>query len=281
MKRACLSLLLLARASLPAQTTESLEFEGPDNAPIYVIEGDFSHTYTTNGLTLAMDNWSILMNPSTGALSGGGDFRANGTINSVSIDWDGSLNTALNVKQAGSVVRANGKITINGGGTIGGLWTLDRLFLVYTLSNFTVDISSAQMTGFLSASGSAKYFGGLFSIPLRLPRTYFSLDLPDEDSDGQWDSAGDWTASIDATVNGKGKITGTGELSVLDENGEAFDVIPQKVTGQVRRGTVTLAATGNSRSTSRIKVNLTYLQANDATVSSRSSVTAYGQSRKF
>ena len=256
------------------------EFEGPDNAPIYVIEGDFSHTVTTNGLTLAMNNWTISMNPSTGALSGGGDFRANGTINSDSIDWDGSLNTALNVKQAGSVVRANGKITINGGGTIAGFLTLDRLSLVYTLSNFTVDIVSKQMTGYVSATGVAKYLG-ILSIPLRLPRTYLSLDLPDEDRDGQWDSTGDWTASIDATVNGKGKINGTGELAVLDENGEAYDLISQKVTGSVRNGTVSLAAAGNNRTTSKIKVNLTYLQADDTTVPNKSGVSAYGQSRKF
>ena len=256
------------------------EFEGPDNAPIYVIEGDFSYTDTTNGLTLAMNNWTISMNPSTGALSGGGDFRANGTINSVSIDWDGSLNTAMNVKQAGSVVRANGKITINGGGTIAGFWTLDRLSLVYTLSNLTVDIVSKQMTGYVSATGVAKYFS-ILSIPLRLPRTYLSLDLPDEDRDGQWDSTGDWTASIDATVDGKGKITGTGELAVLNEDGEAYDLIPQKVSGSVKNGIVAMTATGNSRSTSRIKVNLTYRQANDAAVPGKSAVSAYGQSRKF
>ena len=266
--------------SLSAQTKESLEFEGPDNAPIYVIEGDFSYTDTTNGLTLAINNWTISMNPSTGALSGGGDFRANGTINSVSIDWDGSLNTAMNVKQAGSVVRANGKITINGGGTIAGFLTLDRLSLVYTLSNLTVDIVSKQMTGYVSATGVAKYFS-ILSIPLRLPRTYLSLDLPDEDRDGQWDSTGDWTASIDATVDGKGKITGTGELAVLNEHGEAYDLIPQKVSGSVKNGIVAMTATGNSRSTSRIKVNLTYRQANDAAVPGKSAVSAYGQGRKF
>jgi hypothetical protein len=280
MLKACFSLFLLAGMSLSAQTKESLEFEGPDNAPIYVIEGDFSYTDTTNGLTLAMNNWTISMNPSTGALSGGGDFRANGTINSVSIDWDGSLNTAMNVKQAGSVVRANGKITINGGGTIAGFWTLDRLSVVYTLSNLTVDIVSKQMTGYVSATGVAKYLS-ILSIPLRLPRTYLSLDLPDEDRDGQWDSTGDWTASIDATVDGKGKITGTGELAVLNEDGEAYDLIPQKVSGSVKNGIVAMTATGNSRSTSRIKVNLTYRQANDAAVPGKSAVSAYGQGRKF
>lgn len=227
---------------------------------------------------MALDNWAVSMNPSTGALSGGGDFRANGTINSVSIDWDGSLNTALNVKLAGSVLRVNGKMSITGSGTIAG-YDLDRLALTYTLSNMDVNVAAVQMAGYVSVKGSAKIFGR--TIPLSLPRTYFAFDLPDEDSDGQWDSAGDWTASVDATVDGKGKLTGTGELSVLDENGEAFDVIPQKVTGQVRRGTVTLAATGNSRSTSRIKVNLTYLQADDSTVPNKSGVSAYGQSRKF
>jgi len=278
MIRACISLLLLAGASLSAQTTEALEFEGPENAPIYVIEGNFSQTYSRDGLTLALDDWAISMNPSTGALSGGGNFRADGTINSFAIDWDGSLNTALNVKQAGSVLRVNGKMSITGSGTIAG-YALDRLVLTYTLTNMDVNVAAVQMAGYVSVKGSARIFGRI--LPLSLPRTYFAFDLPDVDSDGQWDSAGDWTASIDATVNGKGKLTGTGELAVLDENGEPYDLIPQKVTGQVRRGTVNLAATGNSRSTSRIKVNLTYLQANDATVPGKSAVSAYGQSRKF
>jgi len=278
MARAFFSLLLLASASLPAQTTESLEFEGPDNAPIYVIEGEFSHTYTTNGLTLAMDNWTIFMNPSTGALSGGGNFRADGTINSVAIDWDGSLNTALNVKQAGSVLRVNGKMSITGSGTIAG-YDLERLALTYTLSNMDVSVAAMQMAGYVSVKGAARIFGR--NLPLALPRTYFAFDLPDEDRDGQWDSTGDWKTDIDATVDGKGKIAGTGELAVLDEDGEAYDLIPQKVSGSVKNGTVALAATGNSRATSRIKVNLTYRQANDATVPGRSAVSAYGQSRKF
>lgn len=278
MLRVCFLSLLLACNSLPAQTTESLEFEGPENAPIYVIEGNFSQTYSRDGLTLALDNWAISMNPSTGALSGGGNFRADGTINSVAIDWDGSLDSALNVKQAGSVLRVNGKMSITGSGTIAG-YALDRLALTYTLTNMDVNVAAVQMAGYVSVKGSARIFGK--TIPLSLPRTYFAFDLPDEDNDGQWDSTGDWRAEIDGTVDGKGKVTGTGELSVLDENGEAFDVISQKVTGQVRRGTVNLAATGNSRATSRIRVNLTYLEANDATVSGRSSVNAYGQSRKF
>lgn len=276
--RAFFSLLFLACASLPAQSPESLEFEGPDNVPIYVIEGDFSQTYNSYGLTLAMDNWTIFMNPSTGALSGGGNFRADGTINSVAIDWDGSLNTALNVKQAGSALRVNGKISITGSGTIAG-YDLDRLALTYTLSNMNVDVAAMQMAGYVSVMGSARVFGR--NLPLALPRTYFAFDLPDEDSDGQWDSTGDWTAGIDATVDSKGKITGIGELAVLNEDGEAYDLIPQKVTGSVKNGIVALAATGNSRSISRIKVNLTYRQANDASVPGKSAVSAYGQSRKF
>jgi len=278
MTRVFFSLLLLASASLPAQTTESLEFEGPDNAPIYVIEGNFNQTYEKDGLTLALDNWMISMNPSSGALSGGGDFRADGTINSVAIDWDGSLNTALNVKQAGSVLRVNGKMSITGSGTIAG-YDLERLALTYTLSNMDVSVAAMQMAGYVSVKGAARIFGR--NLPLALPRTYFAFDLPDEDRDGQWDSTGDWTAEINASVDGKGKVTGTGELAVLDEDGEAYDLIPQKVSGSVKNGTVALAATGNSRATSRIKVNLTYRQANDATVPGRSAVSAYGQSRKF
>jgi hypothetical protein len=278
MLRVYIFLLLLAPALLPAQTTESLEFEGPENAPIYVIEGNFSQTYSKDGLTLALDNWAISMNPSTGALSGGGNFRADGTISSAAIDWDGSLDSALNVKQAGSVLRVNGKMSITGSGTIAG-YTLDRLAFTYTLTNMDVNVAAVEMAGYFSIKGSVRIFGR--TVPLSLPRTYFAFDLPDVDNDGQWDSTGDWTAEIDATVNGKGKIHGTGELAVFDENGEAYDLIAQKVTGSEKNGTVSLAATGNSPTTSKIKVNLTYLQADDTTVPTKSAVSAYGQNRKF
>jgi hypothetical protein len=42
-----------------------------------------------------------------------------------------------------------------------------------------------------------------------------------------------------------------------------------------------MAAAGNSKTTSKIKVNLTYLESNEETVVNKSSVSAYGQNRKF
>jgi hypothetical protein len=116
---------------------------------------------------------------------------------------------------------------------------------------------------------------------VNVPRTYLSQELPDADTDGQWDSTGDWTAEIDATVTSRGKISGTGELAVLDEDGEVYDLIPQNVSGSLKNGTVSLKAAGNNRSTSKIKLNLTYLQANDETIVGKSAVSAYGQNRKF
>jgi hypothetical protein len=185
----------------------------------------------------------------------------------------------LAAKQAGSVVRVNGKMALSGSGSIAG-YAVNSLIIRYTYTNVDIDPNLGQMSGYISVKGRASV-PGYGSFPVNVPKTYLSQALPDVDSDGQWDSTGDWVSKIKASVDGKGKVTGTGDLSVLDEDGEAYDLIPQKVTGQVRRGTVSLAATGNSRATSRIKVNLTYLQANDETVSGKSSVSAYGQSRKF
>jgi hypothetical protein len=136
------------------------------------------------------------------------------------------------------------------------------------------------MSGYISAKGRATV-PGYGSFPVNVPRTYLSQELPDADTDGQWDSTGDWTAEIDATVTSRGKISGTGELAVLDEDGEVYDLIPQNVSGSLKNGTVSLKAAGNNRSTSKIKLNLTYLQANDETIVGKSAVSAYGQNRKF
>jgi len=151
--------------------------------------------------------------------------------------------------------------------------------LLYTFTNFDLNAEAGQMSGYLGLDGSAKLAGK--NIPLTLPSTYFAIDLPDEDMNGTWDSAGEWTEEIDATVNSKGKIVGTGELTVWDEFGDAYDVIPQQVSGKLKNGVVSLAAAGNSKTTSKIKVNLTYLESNEERVANKSSVSAYGQNRKF
>ena len=136
------------------------------------------------------------------------------------------------------------------------------------------------MSGYGSAKGRA-IVPGYGSYPVNVPTTYISQELPDTDTNGEWDSTGEWTEEVNATVDAKGKIVGTGELTVWDEFGEAYDVIPQKVSGKLKNGVVTLSAAGNSKPTSKIKVNLTYLQSNDETVANQSSVSACGQNRKF
>lgn len=264
-----------------AQAQESFEFEGPDSAPIYVLEGDFTSSYTLSGVDYYLD-WSCTMNPATGSLSGAGNFALDGSFYYYgwqNINFAGTIGVALSAKQAGSVVRVNGKMALSGGGSIAG-YAVNSLIITYTYTNVDVDPNLGQMSGYISAKGRASV-PGFGSFPVNVPKTYLSQALPDTDTDGQWDSTGDWTAEIDATVNGKGKINGTGELAVLDENGEAYDLISQKVTGSVRNGTVSLAAAGNNRTTSKIKVNLTYLQADDTTVPNKSGVSAYGQNRKF
>ena len=183
------------------------EFESPANAPIYVIDGDIDYNDTLNRLSVSL-GWSSNMNEATGTLTGSGDFTINGSVNSLAIDWEGTIGANMNVKVAGSVVRANGKMTMSGSGTISG-YTLDRLALLYTFTNFDVNPATGQMAGYASLKGTAKLLGR--TLPLSLPKTYLAMDLPDEDMNGQWDSAGDWKISdIVASVDGKGKVVGTG-----------------------------------------------------------------------
>ena len=278
MKEMATLLLLCLASSCLGESLDIIEFESSGNAPIYVIDGDIIYNSTSNGLTVGLD-WSSSMNAATGSLSGEGDYTISGSVNSLAIDWAGTIGANMNVKVAGSVVRVNGKLTMGGGGTIAG-YTLDRLSLLYTFSNFDLNPNAGQMAGYVSLKGTARLLGR--NLPLSLPRTYLAMDLPDEDMNGQWDSTGNWKISdIVATVDGKGKIEGTGDFTVLDENGNPYDVVEQKISGTVKKGVVSLTAVGNSKSTSKIKEILTYRESDDQAVAKKSSVSAYGQSRKF
>ena len=278
MKKLIPLFLLCVASTCLGGTLDISEFNGPDNAPIYVIDGDIDYNDTLNGLSVSL-GWSSNMNVATGTLTGSGDFTINGSVNSLAIDWEGTIGANMNVKVAGSVVRANGKMTMSGSGTISG-YTLDRLALLYTFTNFDVNPATGQMAGYVSLKGTAKLLGR--TLPLSLPKTYLAMDLPDEDMNGQWDSAGDWKISdIVASVNGKGKVVGTGNFTSLDENGNPYDSIEQKISGTVKNGVVSLTATGKLKSSSKIKEILTYRLSDDQTVAKKSSVSAYGQSRKF
>jgi hypothetical protein len=272
-------LLVCVATRCLAGNLDRVEFDSPANAPIYVIDGDIYYNESVNGVSVSLD-WDSTMDPATGSLKGGGPFTMNGSFNSVAIDWAGTIGADMNVKVAGSAVRVNGKLNMNGSGTISG-YTLDRLSLLYTFSNLDVNAQTGQMAGYVSLKGSAKLYG--VNRSFSLPRTYLAFDLPDGDMNGEWDnSMGDWKISnIDATVDGKGKITGTGEFAVLDDAGDPYDVIDQKISGTVKNGVANLIATGNSKATSKIKVILTYRESDDQTVAKKSSVSAYGQSRKF
>jgi len=278
MKEMATLLLLCLASSCLGESLDIIAFESSGNAPIYVIDGDIIYNSTSNGLTVGLD-WNSSMNAATGSLVGEGDYTISGSVDSLAIDWEGTIGANMNVKVAGSVVRANGKMTMSGSGTINS-YSLDRLSLVYTFSNFDLNPIAGQMAGFVSLKGTASLLGRTY--PLSLPKTYLAMDLPDEDMNGQWDSAGDWKISdIVATVDGKGKIAGTGKFAVLDENGSPYDTIEQKISGIVKKGVVSMTAVGNSKSSSKIKEILTYRQSDDQTVANKSSATAYGQSRKF
>ena len=277
MLRSCLFMFCVVSTCLGGSLDIS-EFNSPDNAPIYVIDGDIHYSDTISGVNVGLD-WSSSMNEATGSLTGNGNFTCNGNVNSLAIDWAGTIGANMNVKVVNSVVRANGKMTMSGSGTIAG-YTVDRLALLYTFTNFDVNPRTGQIAGYVSLKGTAKLLGR--TIPLSLPKTYVDMDLPDEDMNGQWDSAGDWKISdIVASVDGKGKIAGTGNFTSLDENGNPYDSIGQKISGTVKNGVVSLTATGNSKSSSKIKEILTYRLSDDQTVANKSSATAYGQSRKF
>ena len=60
---------------IQAQSSEDpLYLTGPDNAPIYVIEGNFSQNYTVNSMNYDVD-WNMMMDPSSGSLVRNGEFR--------------------------------------------------------------------------------------------------------------------------------------------------------------------------------------------------------------
>jgi len=284
MSKLLAAILVCPVIPLCAQTLETLEFTGPASAPIYVLDGPFQHQTNVNGVSMSLD-WSGSMDPASGIFSGKGNFSASGSLLSIiPIDWDGNVSATMNLKAAGKVLRADGKLSVTGSGTVGND-AVDRLALDYTLANLDVNPAASRMRGYISFKGFAKVRGR--TLPLAFSKTYLSLDLPDANRDGKWDSAGDWSEAITVSIDATGKISGNGEFEVLDEQGGSFDLIYQKITGSLKKGTVTLTASGSQPSTAKVKINLTYPQPSDpaartvATMTGKSSISAYGQSRKF
>jgi len=262
----------IVNSSLYAQANE-IELVGPESAPIYVIDGEVSGSHSYRELILSYA-WTSQTDPNMGTVSGLGTFSAIGG----DINLAGSLSAKMFIKASGRVTRMGGKFSVLGAGTFGG-HTVDRAVLNYSTPGLTVDPVSGRASGFVSAVGSLRSNTGK-SSSARVATTFLHLDLPDANENG-WDSHGDWKADFAYTVGARGKIVGTGNLSFLDESGDPFDVISQVVTGTLRSGLVTLNAAGSTRGISRIRANLTFRQSNNATLPGRSSVTAYGQSRKF
>lgn len=257
-------------------------FEGPESAPLYVIEGSFSQTYSVDDLTFQLD-WSMAMNPNTGALGGTGIFSVEGYFPYAGISYPislrGSVGVALKTLQAGDVVRVNGNLNIKGRGSIAGM-RVQRFNVTYSFRNFEIDPSGGTMTGTLSAKGSAQVRGKNF--PVNVPAQTIDFQLPDGDEFPGWDSAGDWTMWVQAAADRKGKIKGGGQLTVFDQGGEPYDVIFQKISGSTRNGIVSLQAVGRKSATSRVRFSLAYPQSDDPDHSYLGgSVSAYGQSRGF
>lgn len=273
--------------TLPAisrgQSSISIDgFEGPNSAPLYVIEGYFSRSLSLGDLNFVM-NWSMAMNPGSETIGGRGNLSVNGTFPYGGYWWPlslrGSLGVALKALQAGNIVRVNGKLGVNGRGSIAG-YQVQKFYLNYFLTNFEIDPSAGNMTGTLRGSGGAQVMG--YNLPVSLPAQVIDFPMPDVDGIPGWDSNGHWTIQLQAAADRKGNVKGGGRLTVFDQSGDPYDVISQKISGTVRNGNVSLQAVGRNPATTRARFSLIYPQSEDPKSSYLSGgVSAYGQRRGF
>jgi hypothetical protein len=102
-------------------------------------------------------------------------------------------------------------------------------------------------------------------------------------SESEWiEAAGNWFTQITAEANTRGKVRGTGQL-VFGDPEDPLATVAQRVSGRFnsRSGVVTLNSVGTERKTSKVKLNLSYTESTSEAVADKSSISAYGQKRKF
>jgi hypothetical protein len=268
---------------------DSLEFTGPDNAPIYVMEGDFKQS---GSISVQGQNWDFssevqaTMDVNSGSLALAGQIDTQGYSNQYLINMGMSLAAKGISKQAGNTVRWSAKAAMSGPFTIrsGGFIT-ESGFLrgIYQYRNMTLDDITGEQTGTVSYKASLTNNYG-YRFPISQPPTLTTLPRPTiYTSEGEWRAvAGDWSAAIEADVYPSGKINGSGELVVGDTE-DPYANVEQNIKGKLnpKSGVATLNGAGATKATSRVKITLNYVDSSGETLPGKSSVSAYAQKRKF
>jgi hypothetical protein len=293
MKKQILSALLTAGLIGSASGQEVVEFEGPDNARIYVVEGKFKQTASLQqygGTWFYETDIAAAMNVNSGAMTSVGTMLVEGSGyldgSQFLMNMDISLAMKSVMKQAGNSVRWSGKAEMTGPMSIEnnlyGLMTANiRGTWVY--NNMTLDPVTGEQTGLMSYNAVGRdAYGNRF--PIRQAPTQTTLPRPTiYSSEGEWsEAAGDWSTEIVANVYPNGNITGTGDLIVGDPE-DPYANVRQNVKGKLssKTGVVSLSGTGATKGTSTVKVTLNYVNSTGDTVAGKSSVNAYAQKRQF
>jgi len=285
--------LLLALATCSASAQEVVEFEGPDDARIYVIEGNFKSSYSLpiGGLTWFYEtDYQATMDVNSGALTSVGTFSVNGSGLFNGMNYRAVMDISLAMKgvskQAGNAVRwsataaMSGPITTQEGsfsprsGQLHGVWYF---------KDMTLDPATGEQIGIMSYNAMVTEPSGQ-KFPLVQAPTQTTLPRPTVyASEGEWrEVAGDWSTEITADVYPNKTIKGTGDLIVGDPE-DPYANVDQNVKGKLNSKTdvVSLSGTGATKSTSKVKVTLNYVNSTGDTVAGKSSVNAYAQTRKF
>jgi hypothetical protein len=287
------TLLGVTLGSFNSMAQEVVEFEGPDNAPIYVMEGEFKQTGSVEQFG---GNWffetdiAATMNVNSGAMTSVGtmDMQGSGLVDGIQFVMTMDISLAMKsvMKQAGDSVRWTGKAAMTGPMSISAYGYGTESFNVkgiWTYRNMTLDPATGEQTGLMSYKATGRNAYGQ-RFPMRQAPTQTTLPRPTiYSSEGEWrEAAGDWSTEITADVYPNGRIRGTGELTIGDPE-DPYANVEQKVTGKVnsRTGVVTLNGTGSKKTTSRVKVTLNYVNATGDTLAGKSRVNAYAQKRKF
>jgi len=287
------AMLCLAFAISTVSAQEVVEFEGPDNARIYVLEGNFKQSFSlpVQGTTWYYEtDTQETMNVNSGEKLGVGTISAVGlgvfNGQSFRLTMDLSLGIKAVVKQAGESVRWSGVAGMSGpmvAEQAGNPTLRAQMYGIYTYKNITMDPATGEQTGLTSYRAVAvDEYGQRF--PLSQPPTITTIPRPTVySSEGEWrEAAGDWSSEIVADVYPNGKITGTGDLIVGDPE-DPYASVDQNVKGTLnsKAGVVSLSGTGATKGTSKVKVTLNYVNSTGDTVAGKSSVNAYAQKRKF
>jgi hypothetical protein len=290
----CLTLLALLTWSAPAQDSgqEVVEFEGPDDARLYVMEGEFRQTASmeqNGGTTYYTADMVAAMNVNSGSMTGIGTMLMYGTANSDGLETQFAMDLAMALKavykQAGAAVRWSGKAALTGPVSVSSSLGQESANIrgIWTYRDMALDPVTGEQTGTISYAAVATTTYGL-RFPFRQPPTLSKIPRATiYSSEGEWrESAGDWSTEITADVYPNGRIKGMGELLVGDPK-DPYANVAQKIAGNLNSatGAVTLNGSGTQKTTSRVRVTLNYVNSTGDTVKGKSSVRAYAQRRKF